>query len=147
MNLTENISIMALTITTLMLYVFAMTAMIISIKKHQYSKLWLLPAMLLFSFPPLIIVLKTYCEKSVLKKAGDNSEYIWAKLRHKAAIAIFIFLYILNFPIMLFLKYSAINADWYEIISMVCVNIVMFAFIPLYIYIEGKIRKTINKMI
>jgi len=48
MNLTENISIMVLIITTLMLYGIGIIALIISINKYQYSKVWLLPGLLFF---------------------------------------------------------------------------------------------------
>ena len=47
---------------------------------------------------------------------------------------------------MFFLKYCAINTDWHETISMVCVNLVMMLFIPLYIYVEQKAKKTLNKI-
>lgn len=67
-----------------------------------------------------------------------------AKVRHKSSVAIFIFYYLLNFPLMIFLKLSAINTDWYEIISMVCVNLVMLLLIPLYIYVEIKAKSTLN---
>ena len=66
--------------------------------------------------------------------------FLKANLKVNISVAIFIFYYPLYPLFVLFLKYSAVNEDWYKEIAMVCINIVMLVLIPLYLYVKKKIN-------
>lgn len=118
--------------------------MIQSSMKYQYSKLWVVLALLLFICPPFIFILMSLCEKAELNTHADGKEKMRAKIKVNIAVAIFIFYYLL-FPLFfVVLKYSSINPEWYKEISMACVNIVMIALIPLYLYTKKKINSLDN---
>ena len=89
------------------------------------------------AFKSSIFVLISLCERAELKK--NKNDYIKGKIKVKIALSVFIF-YCLLYPLFIvFLKYSSTNSDWYEEIGMVCVNIVMLALIPLYLYVKKQI--------
>ena len=137
MNSPTNISLMLLIITTLLLYFAGLVAVYKSSKKYHYSKLWFVLALFLFVCPPFIFVLISLCERAELKK--NKNDYIKGKIKVRIALSVFIF-YCLLYPLFIvFLKYSSTNSDWYEEIGMVCVNIVMLALIPLYLYVKKQI--------
>ena len=140
MNITTDITLMVLIITTLLLYIIGLIAMVQSINKHKYSKLWLALGLLLFICPPFILVLISFCEKNEIRKNSSTPAFLKAKLKVNISVAIFIFYYSLYPLFVLFLKYSAVNEDWYKEIAMVCINIVMLVLIPLYLYVKKKIN-------
>lgn len=140
MNITTDITLMVLIITTLLLYIIGLIAMVQSINKHKYSKLWLALGLLLFICPPFIFVLISFCEKNEIRKNSSTPAFLKAKLKVNISVAIFIFYYSLYPLFVLFLKYSAVNEDWYKEIAMVCINIVMLVLIPLYLYVKKKIN-------
>ncbi len=140
MNMTTDISLMALIVSTLLLYIIGLIAMVQSIIKYKYSKLWLALGLLLFICPPFLFVLISLCEKVEIKKNSSTPAFLKAKIKVNISVAIFIFYYSLYPLFVLFLKYSAVNEDWYKEIAMVCINIVMLALIPLYLYVKKKIN-------
>jgi len=140
MNSTSNISFLLFIITTILLYLAGIIAMIQSAMKYHYSKFWIVMALLLFVCPPFIFILMSLCEKTELKKQANDKKNMRAKIKVNIAVAIFIFYYLL-FPLFfIVLKYSSINSEWYKEISLTCVNIVMIVLIPLYLYTKKKIN-------
>lgn len=139
MDSTNNISLMMFILTSFLLYCAGLIALFLSIKKYHYSKLWLFLALFLFVCPPFILVLISLCERAELKKSANNIDYVRGKIKVKIALSIFIFYYLLYPVFIIFLKYSSANSDWYREIGLVCVNLVMLALIPLYIYIRKKV--------
>lgn len=143
MDTTTNFSLMALIISTLLLYVIGLIAMVQSIMKYKYSKFWFALALILFFCPPLIFILISLCEKAEIRRKSSSFAFLKAKIKVNISVAIFIFYYSLYPMFVIFLKYTAVNNDWYKEIAMVCVNIVMLAFIPLYLFVNKKIN-TVN---
>ena len=93
MNITTDITLMVLIITTLLLYIIGLIAMVQSINKHKYSKLWLALGLLLFICPPFIFVLISFCEKNEIRKNSSTPAFLKAKLKVNISVAIFIFYY------------------------------------------------------
>ncbi|MDL2290186.1 hypothetical protein LJB95_02145 [Paludibacteraceae bacterium OttesenSCG-928-F17] len=118
--------------------------MIFSIRKYKYSKWSIVPALLMFPAPPLILILQSYCEKKVLKKSEKKEDEIKGKANHKISIAIFIFYYLLGFILAGALHVCDANDEWYSEIALVCTNFVMTLFIPLYLYAKKQVRYLID---
>ncbi|MDR0507367.1 MAG: hypothetical protein LBH32_11245 [Dysgonamonadaceae bacterium] len=135
-----DISLFMMISTTLVLFLIIYGAMIRSVIKYKYSAWWLLLAALLFACPPLIFVLFSFCERVALNKDKIKKEEIKGKIKVRIAIASFIFYYLLLPLFVNFLKYSSANQVWYSEMASVCVNIVMIALVPFYVYIKKQIH-------
>ena len=141
MNETTNIAILLFIITNLILYVIGMIALVKSAFKYKYNFLWVFVGVLLFVCPPLLIVLMASCERGILIKSRNAQERAKGKCKLAIVLALFVCYYLLFPAFSLILRYTATNADWYAEIALVCVNVVMIAFIPLYLFV----KRTLNK--
>lgn len=118
-----------------------MTGLLMLIKsacKYKYSLWWVVPGLLLFACPMLLLVLVAALENKTLKKVDNQEDRAIGRFKVSMAIAFFLFYYLL-FPLLTnILKYTSTNANWYPEIALVCVNVVMIALIPLYLYFKKR---------
>lgn len=138
--ITTNIALPSMLISTLLLCFVGLIGLFQSYRKYKFNIIWIFIGLILFACPPLILILISILERNEIKKRPNANHNLKSKIMVNISVAIFIFYYSL-FPLfVLFLKYSSINKEWYQEIAITCINIVMLAFVPLYLYVKKKIN-------
>lgn len=140
MDLTTNIALPSMLISTLLLYIVGLIGLFRSYRKYKFNIIWIFIGLILFVCPPLILILISILERNKIKKGSNANHILKSRIRVNISVAIFIFYYSLFPLLVLFLKYSSINKEWYQEIAITCVNIIMLAFVPLYLYVKKKIN-------